>query len=286
MSDLQIRHVSEAVLISMTEEEMASWRRKQGAHVVCHGGRYWEEVLPGFYQPIHLIARLSAEEATRPTPLCWGFRAALCHDDTVATNGSVPVHLLSDVVNYDLQSLPQKRRTDLRKCRKLVKIVQLIGPALLQEQGYEVLCSSLQRTKHKKPLSRETYLAGLTDFTTDKHRLVLAGLIEDKLGGYIDGYAVNGTAYMVSGYYATDALPTSIVTGLNYEFVQICRRSGEIHEIVDGLHLRENSALDLPKKTMGFPVKYVPSRVWINPIIENFIRWRYPHKYYRLTGYD
>jgi hypothetical protein len=286
MSDLQVRHVSESVLTSMTEEEMASWRRQQGAHVTYHHGRYWEEVVPGFYQPIHLMARLSAEEATRPTPLCWGFRAALHTDDAVAANGSVPVHLLSDIANYDLQSLPQKRRTHLRKCCKMVKIVQLTGSALLQQQGYEVFCSSLQRTRHKKPLSKETYLAGLNDFTTNKHRLVLAGLIQDKLSGYIDGYAVNGTAYMVSGYYATEALPTSIVTGLSYEFVQICRRSGNIHEIVDGLHLRENSALDLPKKTMGFSVKYVPSKVWINPIMKNLVRWRYPHKYYRLTGRD
>jgi hypothetical protein len=286
MGDLDIRDVSEAVINSMTETEMASWRRNQGAHIICHRGCYWEEVVPGFYQPIHVMARLKAEEATRPTPLCWGFRAALQEEDVAANKGSVPVHLLSNVVDYDLQSLPKKRRTDLRKCRKRVKIVQLIGPKLLQEQGYEVFCSSLQRTKHKKLPSKEAYLASLEDFTTDKYRLVLAGIIEGKLGGYIDGYAVNGTAYMVSGYYATEALPTSMVTGLNYEFVQICRRSGDIHEVVDGLHLREHPALDLPKQKMGFPVKYVPSKVWISPIIKSFIRWRYPHKYYRLTGHD
>ncbi|MUL35013.1 hypothetical protein BWI75_01190 [Gloeocapsopsis sp. AAB1 = 1H9] len=270
----------------MTEEEMISWRRQQGAHVISHYGRYWEEVMPGFYQPIHLIARLSAEEATCPTPFCWGFRAALYTNDATSANGSVPVHLLSDVANYDLQNLPQKRRTHLRKCRKMVTIVQLMGPALLQQQGYEVFCSSLQRTRHQKLSPKETYLAGLKDFTTDKHRLVIAGLIGDKLGGYIDGYAVNGTAYMVSGYYATEALPTSIVTGLTYEFVQICRRSGKIHEIVDGLHVRENSTLDLSKKTMGFSVKYVPSKVRMNSIMKNLVRWRYPHKYYRLIGRD
>ncbi|PPS43314.1 hypothetical protein [Chroococcidiopsis sp. TS-821] len=268
----------------MTEQEMVNWRRQQGAHIIYHHGRYWEEVVPGFYQPIHLMARLSTEEATRPTPWCWGFRAALDTKDAVTANGSVPVHLLSDVANYDLQSLPQKRRTHLRKCYKFVTIVQLTGPALLQQQGYEVFRSSLQRTKHKKPPSKATYLASLKNITPDKYRLVLAGLIGDKLGGYIDGYAVNGTAYMVNGYYATDALPTSIVTGLSYEFVQVCRRSGKIHEIVDGLHVRENATQDLPKKTMGFSVEYIPSKVWINSVMKNLVRWRYPHKYYRLTG--
>lgn len=286
MSNLQIRHVSEAVLTSMTEEEMASWRCQQGANITYHHGRYWEELAPGFYQPIHIMARLKAQEATCPTRLCWGFRAALDDDDAPDANGLVPVHLLSDVANYDLQSLPQKRRTHLRKCQKLVTIVQLTGPELLEQQGYEVFCSSLQRTKHKKPPSKETYLADLKDYTTDKNRLVLAGLIGDKLGGYIDGYAVDGTAYIVNGYYATEALPTSMVTGLSYEFVQVCRRSGKVHQIVDGLHLRENTTLDSHKKTMGFSVKYVPSKVWMNSIMENLVRWRYPHKYYRLTGRD
>lgn len=286
MSDLHMRDLSEAVLRSMTEEELATMRRQQGTKVICHRGHYWTEALPGFYQPIHLMARLSAAEATSPVPLCWGFRAALCEDDAAVANGSLPVHLLSNIKDYDLDSLPQKSRTDLRKCRKRVKIVQLIGPALLQEQGYEVLCSSLQRTKHKKPPARKDYLADLTDYTTNKYRLVLAGLIGDKLGGFIDGWAVNGTAYMISGYYATEALPTSMVTGLNFEFVQICRRFGKIHEVVDGLHLREIPALDFSKKKIGFPIKFIPAKVRMNPIMANFIRWQRPHAYYRLTGHD
>jgi hypothetical protein len=285
MGDLQIRDVSEAVLISMTEEEMVIWRHQQGAHIVCHRGRYWEEVYPGFYQPIHLMAQLSAEQATRPTPLCWGFRAALCEADTVVSNGAVSVHLLSDIEGYYVQNLPQKRRTDLRKCRKLVKIVQLIGPALLQDQGYQVLCSSLERTKHKKPPSREDYLAGLKDYTTNRYRLVLAALIGDKLGGYIDGWAVDGTAYSISGYYASESLPTSMVIGLNFEFVQVCRRSGKIYQVIDGQHRPEKPTLAASKERIGFVVKRVPTKVQMNPIIAKFIRWRYPHKYNRLTGH-
>ncbi len=80
-----------AVLVSMTETEMASWRCAQGAHVVYHRGRYWEEVRPGFYQPLHWLARLSTEQATRPALLCWGFRAALNEDDAAVANGSMIV---------------------------------------------------------------------------------------------------------------------------------------------------------------------------------------------------
>lgn len=286
MNDSQMQDVSDVIINSLTEEECAYWRCQQGAHIVRHRDRYWEEVRPGFFQPIHLLARLSSFQATRPTKLCWGFRAALCDDDIADTNGTIPIYLLSDVTNYDLHCLPQKRRTHVRKCRKLVKIVRLVGSALLQQQGYEVVCSSLQRTQHMTPPSKKNYLANLTAYTTDSNRLVLAGLIGNKLGGYIDGYAVDGTAYMVNGYYATEALPSSIVTGLTFEFVQICRRCTQIHQIVDGLHSREIPALSLPKKEMGFPVKHIPAKVRMNPIAAKFIQWRYPHIYYRLTGKD
>lgn len=284
--DSQMLDVSEAVLNSITEEQMAEWRGRQGTQVLHHRGRYWKQVHPGFYQPIHLIARLSAEQATPPSLLHWGFRSALCEDDTTAANGSVAVHLLTDVKAYDLQSLPRHRRTHLRKCHKLVRIVQLIEPTLLQEQGYEVVLSALQRTKHQKPPSRESYLANLAAYTTDTHKLVLAGLIGDKLGGYMEGYAVGETAYIDNIYIATEALPTSIGTGFIFEFVQACHRAGNIREVVYGQHSREDAALCLFKEEMRFLVKHIPSKVQINPLIGEFIRRQRPDAYYRLTGHD
>jgi hypothetical protein len=284
MNNLQTKELSEVLINSMEEKEYSHKLQASGRRIVCNQGRYWKETVVGFYEPLHWLARLTAEQATCPVGLSWGFRAALCENDAGTANGSIPVHLLPEIADYDEQYLPTKRRTDLRKCRKVVKFVQLTGPLLLQEQGYEVLCSSLARTGHHKPPSKQEYLAKLEAYTTDKHRLVLAALIDGKLGGYIDGLAIDGSAYMLSGYYATEALSTSMVTGFNFEFVQVCRRSGGIREVIDGLHIRERPALDGPKASMGFPVKYVPAKVFINPIVDPVIRRTLPHKYYRLTG--
>ena len=286
MNHWQLMDLPEVKINSLTEEEYAQKLRSQGKNVILHKGRYWKESIVGFYEPLHYLARLTSEQATSLSVLNWGSRASLCEEDATEANGSIPIHLLSDIAGYDENSLPQKRRTDLRKCLKLVKFVQLIGPALLQEQGYEVLCSSLARTGHKKPPSKQEYLASLDGFTTDKNRLVLAALIDGKLGGYIDGLAIEGSAYMISGYYVTEALNTSMVTGFNFEFVQICRRSGGIQEVSDGLHLRERPTLDQAKSSIGFPVKYVPAKVYMNPIVKPLIRRAFPHKYYRLTGHD
>ena len=74
----QIRDASAAMFKALTEAELAERRREDGARVIQHGGHYWEQVgAPGFYEPVHLLARLTPEEATAPTPLSWGYRAAL-----------------------------------------------------------------------------------------------------------------------------------------------------------------------------------------------------------------
>ena len=77
LSDFGIRPASETILYSLAESECACWLKKDGAHIVCHRGRYWHEVKPGFYDTVHLLARLAAREATRPAAFSWGFRATL-----------------------------------------------------------------------------------------------------------------------------------------------------------------------------------------------------------------
>lgn len=280
------KEVSEVSIFSMTEEEFANWRQKEGASIIFHQGRHWEKFRPGFYQPIHLIASLTAKQATRPTLFCWGFRAALSKSDEGFANGAIPVHLLSDIQNYDLESLSSNRRNHVRRSRKRAEIVELIDPLLLQEQGYEVLVSALTRGSYKAVPSKDEYIASISNYIIPKRRLILAGLIEGKLGGYIEAHAVEGTAYIQSVYVATEALSTYIGTGLVFDFVQVCRRSGKINQIVYGQHSREDEALCVFKDGMRFPVKHIPAKVQINPVMDNFIRWRTPDSYYRLTGRD
>lgn len=279
----QIRNISASTLTSMTEAELADWYRQQGKIVLCHNDRYWEAIFPGFYQPIHWLARLKTEQATSPTILGWGFRTTLHDADAASANGTMPIHLLSDVEGYTLKRFSSNRRRHLRKCHEQVQIVELVDPTPLQEQGYEVVLSATQRTQYLQAPSRKDYLATLSNYIDPSHRLVLAGFINGKLGGYLAGYAVDQTAYFENLYIATEVLTTNINFGLVYEFVQACRRSN-IFEVVNGLHSPEDQPLCVFKESIGFPVQQIPSKVWIHPIAESLIRWKYPYKYYRLTG--
>jgi hypothetical protein len=283
----QVRDTSAAVFAVLTEKELAERRRAEGVRVIEHAGHYWEQTgAPGFFQPVHLLGRLTPKEATRPTPFCWGYRAALTPECAGAANGTAPIVRLPNLKDYDFNSLSSNRRNKIRKSQRLVSLVQLTGPELLLEQGYEVVVDALSRTEHKAPPSREAYATEVKQYFQGGHWLVLAGVIDGRLGGYADGYVVEGVAYGCRAYYASWALPTNISTSLVFEFAQICRRHGNAHTLVNGLHAREEAQLSRFKDEMGFVVEHIPIKWEMNALARSFIRWRRPHTYYRLTGSD
>lgn len=161
MTNLQIRPTnSEAVILSMNEEAAADWYRQQGMQIFYHQGHYWKQTKFGFYEPINLLARLTVKQATCPKKIHLGFRASLCEADAAAANGSIPIHLLSDVEGYNLQSLSANRRNHLKRCHKRAKILQLLSPELLEEQGYEVFYSATIRFGGKV-IPKKVYLSQL-----------------------------------------------------------------------------------------------------------------------------
>jgi hypothetical protein len=283
MNDSEIIDVSEASIVSLTEEEMAEWRREQGATVIYRHGRYWERSHNGFCWSIHWLARMRADEAKRPISSCWGYCTSLCDADVDLANGSIPVHLLTNVKDYDMTTLSSNRRYKIRKSRRLARVVQLTGPGLLREQGYELLCSVGDRLGRYRPGSKEKYLAGL-DRHVNSPATILAALVDGRLAACLEGYAVERTAYIHYVYIATEWFSTEVGTGLVFDFVQLCRRSSTIEEVVYGKHFREKKSLETYKESVGFPIVYVPSRVSINPVLGLYIRWRKPHVFYRLTG--
>lgn len=188
--------VSEATIKPISTEELAKIRRAQGAHIISHNGCFWEEITRYFYQPVHLLARLNIE-AVPPAQFRWGYRAVLSDNDASKANGTIPVHLLTNLEDHDTHLLSSNRRHHLRMCRKKVKIVVLTQQDILREHGYDVVASSLKRTKHEKVPTFDSYIMS-SDVTNFNNHLVLAGLVDGKLGGYLSGYAVNNTAYFAS----------------------------------------------------------------------------------------
>jgi len=270
--------------VVMDEAELALMRATEGDKVVLHEGRYWRSTHRGFFEPIHILARLTAHEATWPTLLSWGYRAALTDEAGSAANGTMPVYCLENVDEFSERSLSRNRRSDLRKCAKYVELKVLREPSLLIEQGHEVFMSSVERLGYWKSLTKAEYRRRVERQFSHGRRQVIAGLVDGRLAGYLDAFAVDGILYPEEIYVATDALRTGIGTGLYVETISNALRSGKIREVCNGLHTPENPSLCRFKESLRFQVVHVPTRSVVAPPALALIRARRPANYYRLTG--
>jgi hypothetical protein len=194
------------------------------------------------------------------------------------------VYLLTDVEHYTEELLGRGRRRDLHKARRQVEFVQLRDPALLLEQGYGVFGSHRRRLGYRRLLAKTDYSKAVQRRAVDGRRLVIAGLVDGRLGGYCENYAVDGVVYLENLYVATDVLRTGIATGLYVETLRACARAGTIHSACCGLHRLENADLSSFKASFGFRVVQVPARVVVPAPIRVAINSLRPATGYRLMG--
>ena len=269
----------------MTEAGLAALRREDGVKVRMSVGRQWEEIFPGFYQPIHLLARLRLAEIQRPTPASWGYRAALTDEDAAFANASMPVHLLSDVPHFTEAVLSKGRMGDLRRCRREVEIRRERDPALMIDQGYAVFMSQQRRTDfYSRPATEAAFRLRMADQVRDVRRVFVVGLVDGRIGGYLQSLAVDGVLYAHELTVATEAMRTGIGTGLYVETISIAARSGAIEDVCFGLHTPDAPGISAFKASIGMKVVHLPARCFIPAPLDAFIKRRRPAAHYRLTG--
>lgn len=283
-TDERFRETADAIFHSATEADEADALRAQGVRVIKHRGRFWRELRRGFYQPVHILSQFKADELSRPTPLCWGYRAAVDPADSGFANGAVSAYVLDDFEDYPAR-WNGKRRADLRKCRQRTRIVEVRSLDFLREHGYEIVVSQLNRSKHRNIPTRDEFVQSVKE---SKSALWLAGFVPDgaggwKLCGFTVNHAVDGVAYAQDLYATDEGLAARLVYGMYAELVEICHRSG-CRLVVNGQHTPENPTLSKFKLQMGFRMEQFPARVSMLAPASGLLRRINPHIHFRLTG--
>ena len=144
--------------------------------------------------------------------------------------------------------------------------------------------SAVHRLGYWKPLTEAEYRRRVERRFAHGRRQIVAGLVDGRLAGYLDAFAVDSILYPEQIFVATDALRTGIGTGLYMATIETALRSGAIREVCNGLHTPEDLNLCHFKESLGFRVVRVPARSVIPAPILATLRDRRPATYYRLTG--
>jgi hypothetical protein len=278
--------LGDAVLVPLTEAQLADELRETGVRVQQHRGRWWQELRPGLWMGVHLGARFRSQEATAPSRRCWAYRARLVEADAREANASMPLHLLADLASFSPASLPATRRQELRRCQRDVRLGQVMDITMMEAEGYEVFRSAQDRTRnpYRSTWPRDVFVERRRPWVGSGARITIAGLVDGRMGGYLCGYAVDSTAYVEIVDVATEALRSGISPCLHAAFIELCQRTEGIREVVNSPHIPEDPGLTYFKTSMGFPVVQVPARLSLAPLVGPIIRRVRPFAHYRLTG--
>jgi hypothetical protein len=273
-----------AELPVLDERQKAEWDRDLGRRVVEHQGRFWGRVARGFFEPVHIMARLRKDEATRPAWSCISFRARLTEADAASATGSIPANLMERIDQYDLARLSSRRREQVSQTMRNLNVLALRAPALVLEQGYAII----EQTHARNPGVPLPDMAALRRYLTSifvpPRGLVLAAVRNDRLLGFAYGFAVDTAVYHDSVYVGDEGLPYNVALCLFHALATLAARRGSIRELLHGLHMPENPTLTEFKRRIGIGVVQLPARVWCAPGVGPLIHRFWPLKYYHWRG--
>ncbi len=274
----------EAILPMMREADLARWVRAGGGKVAEIDGRHWAEVVPGFYQPLHYLARFKAAEFVRPSLLCWGMRAVLDDADTVAANVVTPVHILPDFTRYGADRLCRRRRQELAKAERHVDVVVLERPDRVVDQGYPLALEAARRNPRNRLVPEPAFRCWVEAAFADRSPVVLGMLQGDRLLGVSFSFAIDGVAYAHQAFIGQAGRSLHLDLLCFHVEALMAQCTPGIHTVVNGLHAPENEGLCDFKRRQGLVVAQYPGLTTMHPLAGSLIRYLRPHQFYRLTG--
>jgi len=188
------------------------------------------------------------------------------------------------LVEYKENCVAPNNRSQLRKCRETVRLVQIREPRVLLEEGWPIFKSNAQRLGRFADITPERYLAGVERLVKNPGQLVVGAFVRDKLVAYCHNYAVGDVAYFDELHVAPGARPLHVSSLMYYEVAQAYRRSGKVTTVCCGPHLPERPGLSDYKTRMGCTLVYFPAYFQAPVAVHLYLRRFRPLAYYRLTG--
>jgi hypothetical protein len=274
----------QATLPMMRESDLARWVRAGAGKVVEVEGRHWVEVVPGFYQSLHYLARFTAAEFVRPSLLCWGMRAVLAEPDATVANVATPVHVLPDLAAYGPERLCRRRRQEIAKAERHVDLLALESPDLVLAQGYPLAQAAAARNPRNRPVPEAAFKGWVEAAFTAPGPVVLGMLQGDRLLGFSFSFAIDGVAYSHQAFIGDLGRSLHLDLLCFHAEALMAQRTPGVHTVVNGLHAPENEGLCAFKRRQGLIVAQYPSLTTMHPLAGSVIRRLRPHQFYRLTG--
>lgn len=269
----------------LTEAQFAEQQRQLGCRIHEHDGVYWEEVHPFYCKPAFIFKafdRGTARPARGRSLL--GYSHPVCRPEE--GNRTVPVMVLerTRLENFDLPSLPQKKRNNVRRALEQCE-VRLIDDLEAQLERIREINVS-QALRHEKqggaeiPASR--YTAEAEDWRAQMRReFPLAGrewwgaFVDGTLAAYLRTFQVAGIRVIQLTKADTDHLKAYPMDALYFKVLQHAAEDPACRMILNGRP--QHPSLNHYKEQFLFQAAvwpYYSSNAWLLELGKRMLRLR------------
>ena len=271
-------------LHNMTVEEMVEADRRVESLFHFANGTWWLEVKPFFYRPAAMMARIVPRCRT-PAP--WRALGGYYHmvPDGVPNNGSIVVNEVPHPASYELESLPKKVRSDIRRGLAGLQISRVSNLTDLLVDGYRIYLAWEKRmgSVRVKRSRQQVFSRWITRVFHHPHNLILGAYCENRLVSYVVAQAVDGIADLSKSFTDPDFYHTNPSSALIFSYVRICGQNLNIHKVCNGLRSTKDS-LERYKEKLGFQHVSYPAFIHLRLGLRSLVSWWMPEQYRRLTG--
>jgi len=272
------------ILDPLTIEELVKQDSSVEDTFHLNKGIWWRKIRPFFYQPAHLLIELEPNVYYPKSLKAFiGYHHIVPKD--CFSNAFLCVMAMLNVDDYSLELLSANKRSKIRRGFKKVQVKKIGCIKDLLIDGYKIYSSFYSRARWGR---------NKTDFRIFKcwierafklpKRIELGAYLDNQLIAFMFGHAVEDTGYLSYIASHSDYLKLYPNEVLVHAFLEICKRSPDVHKVVFGLKsLRES--LNKFKRQHGFEEVTYPAYVKLNPIARGIAKNFMKKQYKRLIGY-
>jgi acetyltransferase (GNAT) family protein len=262
----------------------ASWMTQLGARVSDFKGQYWVANGRGLWSPVDELAVLDRASIGWPSSRALAYRAVV--GDPADSNAWVPFELVPDLSSYSEKRLTKNRRREIRRSLEVDEYRVMTDPELLLRDGWEVVSGAATISGQKIAKSKYAYRKGIERrFATDP-QLVIAGVHQGELGGYILAHAIGHHASLTEIYVAPWARRSHLGSGLYWLALSELAKVSGLEAAYLGMWFPEKPTLGFFKRSLGARIVDRPTYGKMRAPFGLALQRLRPNTYIRFGGAD
>jgi hypothetical protein len=205
---------------------------------------------------------------------------------TGVTNTTMMANVFRELPNLSLRRLSRKRRPQVIAALRRPELELGYDHDLLLAQGWRVAHAANDRVGHPLASSERAHRREMELRLDHPGYFAITAAKGGHLGGYMQGYAVGSTGYLISNCLDEQGLSWRVGALLYWLSFCVLANTPGVESVHLGHWFPESPQVEFFKRTLDAHVEVLPAAGRLNPVVGRALAVTRPVKYIRIGGCD